>query len=727
MILQQLKKKNLLWELLIVLAVTGLISGLYQSGFFQRLEWMTLDQRMKVYRSTKKVTPEIVTVMIDEASLQDMNSELGRWPWPRSVYGDLLEFMVMGGAKAVLFDILLTQNESHTERGIIAPNASDQYLIDQTSETGVAYHSAQIIIDREDEAKGRGLDLPLPDDFREKFAVRPASGFRRHIHNNYFLPFQGLSQASKGIGIVGLDADPDGVIRRVRLFREYQGELFPSMAVVPLLDDLLTEKGVVYTPGNLALGDKSIPLDLAEDYLVNPYGMVQEYSVSGIFHSLKMIKTGEVENLLIYPDEFAGKIVYIGANAAGLEDIKTTPMSAKIPGVMVHVWAASNILQNDFLKKADPALTHWLILIFSLVSALAIFHGRHFMIRSGFPFFVLGGYLYFGFSAYAGNRVYDLVAPTASVLLTLLGSFTYLSFTEGRDKKKVRQVFSRYVSPEILTELLDKSELYSMGEVGRQEDMTILFSDLRGFTSMSEILDAAQIVDLLNCHFGAMTEVVFEHQGTLDKFIGDAMMAFWGAPLRVENHADHAVMAALAMVEKLDEVNAELKRRKYPEIKIGIGLNSGKVILGNIGSERKMDYTVIGDNVNLASRLEGVTKQYGYPVIISEYTWQKLVTDIPCMVVDQIRVKGKKKPIKIYAPLASPDGPDAQLAAAREKVAVGEEAFRLYQARQWDLCMDLYRSLDNTLLGEIYRERCAFFKQSPPPPEWDGVFTMTTK
>ncbi|MDF1578853.1 MAG: adenylate/guanylate cyclase domain-containing protein [Desulfurivibrionaceae bacterium] len=707
---------------MVAVFVAAAVAWLYLAGAFTRLEWVLLDKRMSFYSEESEISPRVAVVMIDESSLRDMDGEFGRFPWPRRVYVDFIEFFAMGGARAVVFDLLLTENDNATP----AKRESDRALAEATREYGMVYHAAQIIVDLEDEIESGSLNRPMPEDFQRPFAVE-GRGFRSGIHNNFSLPFAGLYQAARGIGVVGMDADPDGIYRRLRLFREYHGRLYPALAVAPLLDELAGGEPARFSDRQLLLGQLRIPVDEQENYLVKPYGINNEYSAGGILASLKSIYAGETENLLVDPGEFEDKIVFIGASAAGLEDIKATPISTKTPGVLIHVWAAANLLERDFLLPVGCALTLTLIVVLTLLTVATIFRLNNFPIRAGLPLLYGGGFFIWVFSRFELNIVYEIAPPLAAVAAAYLVSFAYLSFTEGRDKLKVRKLFSRYVSPEIMGELLAHHDEVSLGEVGQTEEMTVLFSDIRGFTSVSEVLSAPQLVDLLNCHFGAMTEAIFDRKGTLDKFIGDALMAFWGAPLKVDDHAGLAVLAALDMMAKLPAVNRELLARGYRAIDIGIGINSGEVVLGNIGSARKMDYTVIGDNVNLASRLEGLTKFYGFPIIISEFTVARMGIEIPVLVVDRVRVKGKARPIRIYAPLAGPDAKHEEADRCREHAELAGEAFAFYQNSRWREAAELYRKLPYSHFVELLCGRCEALAAIPPPEDWDGAYNLETK
>ncbi|MBU1709365.1 MAG: adenylate/guanylate cyclase domain-containing protein [Proteobacteria bacterium] len=719
--------KNVLWQVIIVAAVFLITSGLYYSQAFERFEWITQDQRQRLFRADKKLPSEIAVILIDEASLKQWNAELGRWPWPRSVYADLLDFLSMGEPKAVVFDIILTENQADlcTDEVI---NIHDQRLIDDTTQFNFSYNAVQILKDVEDERNKDLLFRSLNPEFRAKHAITNARGrgFKTGVHNNFLTPFAGLDLASKGIGAVDIDPDGDGIYRRAKLFREYLGDLYPSLPVSPLLETLNT-KDIQIADNLLKIDGKSIPVDQEEDYLFNLYGGINPFSIGGILEARKQIKLGEVDNLIVYPDEFAGKIVFVGASAVGLLDEKPTALSPKAPGVYIHASIAGNILNNDFLVLVKPAVTLGLIFCFSLLSMASIFYFQRFTLQLLSPIYLAAGYVGWALFQYKYNIVYDITAPVAAIIISWLTAFAYLSFTEGKAKRQVRNIFSQYVSPEILNELTENSEDILGSVISRKEHITILFSDVRSFTSISEELEAEQVVDLLNCHFEAMTDVIFNYKGTLDKFIGDAIMAFWGAPIKVKDHATQSVLAAIEMIRRLEDVNRKLREKGYPKITIGIGVNTGEVVLGNIGSEKKLDYTVIGDAVNIASRLEGLTKQYGFPVIISEYTFNELDKTIPCMIVDQVRVKGKTKPVKLFTPLAMPDDSETELDCARHQAELASRGFKLYQDQKWDEAIEVFSTLSNNDLSKVYIDRCAVYKANPPDIPWDGVFTMKTK
>ena len=718
------QRKKLLAGSLIAALVSLLVSVSFLTGVLDRLENMTYDYRMKQHRQDVKMHEDIKLVLIDDASLQAMTPIYGRYPWPRSAYGELLDYFAMGGAKVVVFDILFSENEKKEDSEEYTE--SDMRLMQASAENGLVIHAFQLTKENPDIVAPEYLNLPMPDDFIEQHALHGASGFPDMGMNGYLLPMAGLYQSSVLVGMVGIDADADGVFRRVKPFAVYQGQVYPSHAMAPLVltdedDAPMLENGVVKFAG------KEMPVDDAANYLVNMVGKYDAYSVAGIFASIQKMQMGETEDLLVYPDEFADKIVYIGASAIGLEDIKTTPLSSKTPGVIIHSSIVSNFLNNDFLKMQGSISTVFLVIVFSFVTLLGILNLKSIYMQASVPVALAGIYAVVSYYAYSQNYVFNMMAPIVSIFLAWLSTITYLVFTEGKDKQRVKNMFSQYVSPAVLTQVADNYEDQLQASVGKRENLSILFSDIRSFTDMSESLEAEQVVDLLNIYFSVMCDVVFKYNGTMDKFIGDAIMAFWGAPIRTEQHGLQSVSAAIEMMRELDGVNEKLLAKGYPEVAIGIGINTGEVILGNIGSERKLDYTVIGDGVNLASRLEGLTKQYGCPVIISEYTYEEIKHQIPCAIVDRVRVKGKQVPISIYWAMALPDEEKDDMDKALEFCRLAGLGFESYVNQDWENALKYYGELPDCKLKSIYIERCQDYQLNPPSVDWDGVCTLTTK
>lgn len=716
-----------LWGWGMVLVISLLVSLLHHQGGLQRMEWITYDSRMKLFREDVAAHPDIAVILIDEATLQAMNPLVGRWPWPRAVYAELMEFLAMGEPRAIIFDILFSEYQREADVPPGQPGFNDESFALTTRHFGNIYHAFQILHEAEDEAGQHQLYRPVPSEFSQRFAFQ-TTGDHRDMEpsgNHFILPFAELYRGARGAGVVNIDADPDGIYRRTPLYFAYDDQFYLPLSLAALSHDSTLELGI--GADGVTVAGETLSQQRDRFFLPNYYGSFNAFSMGGIFASYQAILHGDFASVLIDPAEFHDKYVFIGSSAIGLQDVKATPLSHNTPGVFIHASVASNVLDNDYLTTPPMAVTFVLIFVMAGVSIASILYLPRFSLQFMLP---AGIIILYGMTAvwqFGNQLVLDMVSPVTSGILAWLGGFAYLTFTEGRDKRKVRRMLSQYVSPAILSEVVDKYDSIATADVGTDENLTILFSDIRSFTSISEKLQADQVVDLLNIYLKDMCDVIFEYQGTLDKFIGDAIMAFWGAPIRIENHADRGVCAAIAMHRRLAEVNLRLQEKGYPPIAIGIGLHTGNVILGNIGSEKKLDYTVIGDNVNLASRTEGLTKQYGCPVLFTENTYHALSLPVPCAQVDLVRVKGKVKPIAMYRPLAAPDDPAEILQQAHETAALAAAAFDAYLHRRWQEAIDLFEQIPEHLSITMMLERCRSYAHQEPPDSWDGVHTMETK
>lgn len=720
---RQRKKKR--WLLVIGLVSGLLVMAVQTAGGFQRLEWITQDARAMALRAQAQPHEDLALVLIDEASLSHLNPVLGRFPWPRSVYARVLEYLSLGNPRAVVFDILFTENQWLDGQSRDGPSREDRELMMATAAAGNVHHALQLIHEQPDEAGDASLDRPLPDRVREQHGLATRAIPDRG-RNSWLLPFEGLAEMSRGLGVVGLDPDRDGVYRRARPLFRYQETVLPALSTTALVERLgLAEARLA--DGRLHAGDRRIPVDDTGRLRLNFYGEIPRYSFSGIVDSLARHDRGETEDLLIEPGEFEDKVIFIGGSAVGLHDLKYTPMSSQMPGAVIHLTAASNLLTGDYLRPVPGWLTPLLVLGLALLTAVGFFMPRTWQ-QLGLPFLLLLGLVGGSFLAFAHFHLVEVVAPASALLVSGLGCLAYVSATEGRDRRRVRRMLSQYVSPAVLADVVDRYDEHIRAEVGSDEEMTILFSDIRGFTTISEGYPAAEVVALLNRYLSRLTGAIFDNEGTLDKFIGDAIMAFWGAPIRVDDHPERAVRAAMAMQEQVRRLNEELQAEGWPPLKTGIGMHTGRVILGNIGSERKLDYTVIGDNVNLASRMEGLTSQYGCPVLISEATRDRLGEGFVCALVDRVRVKGRQQAIGVWRPLAVPEDDEAGRARAGMMQAASEAAWNCYRDSRWDEAVAQWQRLpEGDPVRERFIEACRRLKRDGPPADWDGVNRLDRK
>ena len=722
------KKKNIIRGLAVSIVVAVLIDISSTYGLFKGAEYGAFDIRSRLTGGSRIPHEDIVLILIDEASLKAMNRSFGRWPWPRSVYGDLIEFLKSGGANKIVFDVLFTENEKDVYKST-EPGLNDRILVEATASAGNVYHSAQILIDDEDQYNTDLLNRPMPDYFVDKFSVKNLTVESEVVrNNNFYLPFDELSRVSRRVGIVEFTPDRDGVFRRTKLLRGYKSDYFPVMSMAVLLDMIQPDK-IVSTGNKIDLEKLAIPLDEDGNYLINMYKNFNLYSISGIFSSIQNIYSGDMEKVSIYPDEFKDKIVIIGASAGGVEDLKATSLDNRMPGVFLHASIISNVLKKDFLRIV-PKFWNRIILYgvtISLGLLLMLFSSLFIQIIS--PPAAALFFTAVSFLTFENNLVIETVPLLVSVFIAWLSSFIILYFLEGRHKRNIRRMLGQYVSPAVLMDIVDGDTGYIRAEVGTKERLTIMFSDIRGFTSMSERMNPEHVVAMLNEYLSAMVDIIFSNKGTLDKFIGDALMIFWGAPIRLDNHGTMAVKAALEMRAGLKEVNEEFSKKGYPPIATGIGIHTGDVILGNIGSEKKLDYTIIGDHVNLTSRIEGLTKIYGCDILISEATFIELGSQFICRVVDCVRVRGKEKSIKLFTVIGFSDDEAGDF--NRKISRKSDAAFEKYLSMEFKEASDIYKEINTSLkedkISDVFINRCAEYLREPPPSGWDGVYSAVEK
>ncbi len=722
-----LKTINKIRFLIIAGILISLISiFLYEFGLFEKLELVGFDIRTKLLRMKAQPSQDIEVILIDETSLKMMNPVAGRWPWPRSIHADVIDFLRIAGARAIIFDILFTENEKVYGRPGNVLSYGDTRLVESTIEAGNVYHAVQIFRDIPDEYNIDILNKPLPDDFVKRFSIPQVSIIHKKDNNNFAIPFRELYMASKNTGVVEFSPDKDGVYRRVHPLRFYQGNYFPVISLSPLLDILkpitIKEKG-----RNLLIEteNETIKIPLMDDgtYLINHYGDFKPYSMSGIIASIQKLKRGEIENLPISPEEFHEKIVFIGASAVGVEDLKPTPIAPRTPGVLLHSSIYSNIVKRDFLVWVNKHLTMAIITILTFITITTLLFIRRFttrlIIASLIPFI----YILLSLSIFTKNIVIEVVPHLFTWIISTTSTLAFLVMTEEKDKRLIKSRFERYVSPATLIEVIDHSGRDIISRKGQRKYLTILFTDIEGFTSISERLSPEEVIELLNTFFSRMVDIIFKNNGTVDKFMGDALMAFWGAPLEAKNHPEMATLTAMEMIDAINDVNKELSSKNLPFIKAGIGINTGEVVLGNIGSRERLDYTAIGDSVNLASRLQSLTRFYGLPIIISEMTMLNIKEKIPLRIIDRVRVKGKTEPVNIYEPLR--DSPQSV-----KITLLFERAFEYYLNKRWEDAMELYREalsiIPDDPLAMLFIKRCEYLIMNTPS-SWDGVMELTEK
>ena len=658
----------------LVASVVGLIP-LTRTAELKLYDWrVRLTARGDATAGPTAATP-VVLVQIDDDSLRRMEPLVGRWPWPRLVHASLIDYLSAGGARAVLYDVLFA--EADRSRFLVGDTEwtgeeSDQALVEATARAGNVIHAA--------EAASAGLadpDREIPIDMEEipglnrPFEVDPCVERRPRLTP----PFPALARAARAIGHSFIVLDADGPLRRVAPFVRVAGpgtggpetvRVVPSLplAAVMMARGLeASEVGVA--DGALRIGGTRFPLvtDQVPDYdgpvtaacrgllpwrgptrLATGRPAFRSYSFYDLFYSQQQVLEGVAPE--IAPATFRDHIVVVGVASEGLRDIFVTPFGeGRMPGAEIHANAVDAWLDSRTLTPV-PAGRGALA---TLGAALLVGAAGAFMppwATAVVAMAVATGLVWVSVAQFAAGLWWPLAVPLLAVALAFVGDLAWQYFVEGREKRKVKQLFSRYVARDVFDQLLADPSRARLG--GTRRHMTVLFSDMRGFTALTEKGRPEDIVSQLNDYFTRMVKVLFEHQGTLDKFVGDMVMALFGAPLDDEEHAEHAVRAALAMVRALDVLNAEWESFGLPRLDIGIGINTGEMVAGNIGSETIMSYTVIGDAVNLGARLESLNKDYGTRIIISESTRALLKGQYDIRPLGSVTVKGKSQPVAIY-------------------------------------------------------------------------------
>ena len=745
-------------SILIVLIVSLMFLVTERSDFLQYftyLELKTIDIRFNL-RGSQNSGNEVVIAAIDEPSIK----KLGRWPWSRDKMAQLADILAEGGAKVIGFDVLFTEPEDNLElarikeiREAFLSSGLDGNPKGQEFSRRLETLAADIDNDAQfAEAIRRANNVILGAFFLAMSPHPPQTvppleeppqlitRFAYHYFNNkeeagqfplfrsYLpspLPLPNLSSGSKGIAHTNMEPDADGASRWEILLLGYGKEYYPPLGVKVAVEYLgVNEKDIwVNFAGKekawIEYGPLKIPTDEKMRMLINYKGGNGAFPVYSI---------SDILDRTIPPTTFKDKIVLVGAEAAGLYDLKVTPFSTALPGVEKHAAVAENIIHNDFLIRTKQMQILDLAFIVFLGLLLGIFLPKFGPFWSPiFSLALLFGYWLFAQRLFTSYKyVVNVVYPSLSILLTYTGVFIHNYMTEERQRKWIRGAFNQYLSPHVIDQLMDDPGRLDLG--GKEETITAFFSDVQGFTSISERLTAHELVALLNDYLTEMTDTILKYDGTVDKFEGDAIIAFFGAPLEYEDHARRACFVSLDMQGKLIEMRERLKEEGRPLLYMRIGLNTGHAIVGNMGSKQRFDFTMMGDTVNLASRLEGVNKQYGTYAMIGETTYAQAKDFVEARELDRVLVVGKAEPIVVYELLARKGELDEALVPVMKYYADGLE---LYRVRQWDHAIATFRKgltiNPNDGPSKSMIKRCQEYKENPPPDDWNGAFQLITK
>lgn len=699
---------------------------LFSSAFVEN--WFYDIRTARFYRHDG-LSPNLVILEISDETL----GKVGRWPWTRTRHAAIVDNLKTYGAKVVMFDVLFPEPESAGADQALA-DAITRFSSDNAGNVYLGYGNTT------DPAEAL---RPVPDALQlsgltGRPGARPLTGASFIDKNNFAAPLLTIFEAK--YGFIDASPDMDGVYRHNQLINEVEGTFFPSLGFGGFVD--------FHSNGR----DRKVMVEAigaSQDYRLRILSAAGERDVVlSPRGELKLRFFGGPKNFVRVPAEevaldpspatnqklkqiFKGKAVLLGSSAFGAHDLRHTPVDPLTPGMYVHANLFHAMDQNFFFRGEDQSLLISIgLYLLGVLGVLLFFRLKSPIAETVGTFGLAGAFFAADYFYFAPEGYYLRLFFCLFGILGLHAWFTILNvFQDAKEKKKIRDTFTRYVAPEIVKEMLANPEKLKVG--GEKREITMLFSDVRDFTSISERLTPAQLASLLNIYMGKMTDILFETGGTLDKYIGDALVGFWGAPLDLPDHAYQAVRGASLMLEALPAINREFELKKFPRIHVGIGLNTGDVSVGNMGSDRIFQYTALGDNMNLASRLESLTKHYGVNLMISEFTHAKLGEkrkEFRLRPLDLVQVKGKSKAVKIFEVI-----PSWSPWAKEEKLL---EAFThayetLYLGRRFDEALAAFAGVLQQIPGDKttlrLRESAETFLRTPAPADWDGVTIFDTK
>ena len=718
-------------------------------GFVDRLDAIIYDARLRA-TMPRTLDERIVIVDIDEKSL----AEVGRWPWSRNHLARLVDELFERQQVAILgFDVLFAESDDSSglqglrqlARGALKDNAAFlaqlgalQVSLDYDARFARALRDRPVVLgyyfsgDRQGRSSGV---LPAPVMTREALHGRPVRFTR---WDGYGANIELLAKAAPVAGFFNLLPDPDGVVRSVPLIAQHEDAYYESLALAVfrmLTGSPVVEPGFaqeVFLPRRsqrvdhvrLRLGDRSLAVPVTEGVIT----LVPFRGPGGPQGgSYRYVSASDLLAERVAPGALRGKIVLLGTTAPGLLDLRVTPVGEAYAGVETHANLISGLLDGRIPVKPDWALGYDVLLLLAagllLAFALPLLSAARAVLLS---MAVTAGLVAMNFYLYSAHL---LALPLAAALLMMATAFalnmSYGYFVESRSKRELANLFGTYVPPELVDEMVKDPDSYSMKAASKE--LTVMFCDMRGFTKMSERMEPAQLQELLNAVFSRLTDIIRAHRGTIDKYMGDCVMAFWGAPVDTPNHAELAVKAAMEMSRAVRQINEEHRASGTPEIGVGIGLNTGTMCVGDMGSDLRRSYTVIGDAVNLGSRLEGLSKVYGVDIVVSESS-RRQAPDFVWQELDRVRVKGKEQAVGIYHPVAAAGAADAQLA---KELRTWESFLEAYRAQDWGQCdlqlLALQRLGAKKYLYALYTERVASMRLLPLDPGWDGATNFETK
>ncbi len=690
------------------------------SGTLEPYELKSMDLMMRL-RGPAPADPRVVVCDIDAVGVD----RIGQWPWPRDVLASLVDRLAEGGARVIAFDVVFSEparagahEDEALERALRrAGNVVLGYYFRREAVRPVPWGGSG--------PRAGGDPANILDSAIEQ-VIEPPDGYPIPERPDVEPNIDRLAAAADSQGFFSIDPDADGVLRHYALVSRHGGAFHPALAVRAVqralgAGPLALEPHQGRLP-RLVVAGRPVPADESGRLWINYRGPAGSFTTVSALDAIEGRAPGGA---------FRDRIVFIGASETGIADLRATPLAGIVPGVEVHATVADNLLNGRFIHDTAVQLAVSLAAVLALgpVVGLLVTAFPRSLVGAGVAAAVVVGWLgacWIGLTRFDAHL--QLVHPFLAASLSYVGASVYQGVFVEAKARLIKKTFQQYVSPAIVEEMLQDPDRIKLG--GERREMTVLFADIRGFTSISETMEPEQVVRLLNEFLTPMTRLVIEAGGTLDKYMGDALMAFFGAPTLQQDHAARACRAALAMRAELVRLNAAWREAGIlppgGRVGIGVGVNTGVMSVGNMGSDAVFDYTVIGDHVNLGSRLEGLNKVYGTEIIVSESTAEAAGPGLLFRELDQVRVKGKQKPVRILE-LVVADADERE----RDRARAFTGALAAYRARDFAaaeaICGRLLAADPDDGPARLYVERCRAWRVVPPPPGWDAVETLTSK
>ena len=707
---QRERRLRLVSALIVGASVTVFVLVLRATGLFELWELRTQDLRTRwtVPASAPAPASDIFLLMITDDSIRLVKEQQKMsYPWDWDVYALFLNACAQGKSASVLVDLLLLEDREGAED-----------LASALKSGPPAFLAAGFY-----EEKPPRKPEAAEEEALRRFSIEVDSDGSVRIPDPYrdvILPAGTILPASAGFCSISTPRDDDGMIRRYGLLAGYKGRIYPTFALAALLARERV-KSVKIRNRVLTVGSVSFPVDRDGAIRLRYYAQGTTFPWRDSIRVLARMSGREPG--AFDPAALAGKTVVLGTNALGLTDLRVTPVSKVMPGPEIHAVALANVLSGDALRDAPGLVSAILVAVAALGLALATRFSSAAIGGAAAAGAILALALA-GVGLFKAGRVIELVPPTLAAGLSYAAASAVNFLYEGRQRQRIKRDFQRYMSPKVVEKILKNPDALSLK--GERKLLTIFFMDFAGFTSVSEKVEPEEMVKLISDYHNEAAEEIFATEGTVDKYVGDLIMAFWNDPIDQEDHALRACLSAIAAQKRLKKMAVMMKDRGLPEMTARIGLNTGFAIVGNMGARNQVNYTVIGDEVNLASRLEGVNKEFGTDIIISEATWLPCKDRLEVRELALIKVKGRKHPVRIFELL----GLKGEVAPERIQAArVFEGALRALQERRFAEAWETFTTLaqKGDAAADVYAEVCEDYRRSPPPPDWDKSYEMKGK